>query len=159
MGQIRATSRRNLLKAGSALSAALMIAACGQTASQTDTGPIGKKTEFQIGWSIYTGFMPWYYAHNSGIVEKWAKKYGITIKLVQVNDYVESISQYTAGKLDGVLATTMDALTIPAASGRDTSVIIIGDYSNGNDGIVLKNGRSIRDIAGRTVNLVELSVS
>lgn len=92
-------------------------------------------------------------------MKKWADKYRITIRLVQVNDYVESINQYTAGKLDAVLSTTMDALTIPAASGKDTSVIIIGDYSNGNDGIVLKGGRSIRDLAGKSVNLVELSVS
>jgi NitT/TauT family transport system substrate-binding protein len=53
----------------------------------------------------------------------------------------------------------MDALTIPAAGGKDTTVLIMGDYSNGNDGVVLKNGSSIADIKGRTVNLVELSVS
>lgn len=103
--------------------------------------------------------MPWYYADTAGIVKKWSDKFGISIEMVQVNDYVESINQYTAGKLDAVLATTMDALTIPAAGGRDTSVIVIGDYSNGNDGIVLKSGRSMRDLAGRTVNLVEFSVS
>ncbi len=137
---------------------AVALQACGQ-AGQNAGGINGRKTEFQIGWSIYTGFMPWYYAGKAGIVDRWAKKYGIKINLIQVNDYVESINQYTAGKLDGVLATTMDALTIPAAGGRDTSVIIIGDYSNGNDGIVLKNGRSVKDIAGRSINLVELSVS
>jgi NitT/TauT family transport system substrate-binding protein len=158
MSQIVLVDRRNLLKLGSALSATLALAACGQSGPAKGADANGK-TEFMIGWSIYTGFMPWYYADKAGIVAKWAKKFGITINLVQVNDYVESINQYTAGKLDGVLATTMDALTIPAAGGRDTSVIIIGDYSNGNDGIVLKNGKSVRDIAGRTVNLVELSVS
>jgi NitT/TauT family transport system substrate-binding protein len=159
MDLAKAIKRRNVLELGGALSATLMVAACGQSGSKTDPDAGGKKTGFQIGWSIYTGFMPWYFANNAGIVRKWATKYGITIDLVQVNDYVESINQYTAGKLDGVLATTMDALTIPAAGGRDTSVIIIGDYSNGNDGIVLKNGRTMRDIAGRSVNLVELSVS
>ena len=154
MGRAGLMDRRNVLKLGSAASAALALAACGKAGSGGS-----KRTEFQIGWSIYTGFMPWYYANKAGIVQKWAKKFGITISLVQVNDYVESINQYTAGKLDGVLATTMDALTIPAAGGRDTSVIIIGDYSNGNDGIVLKNGKSVHDLAGRRINLVELSVS
>ncbi|HEX7742146.1 MAG TPA: putative urea ABC transporter substrate-binding protein [Sphingobium sp.] len=117
------------------------------------------KKDFTIGWSIYAGWMPWSYAQKAGIVKKWADKYGVTINLVQVNDYVESINQYTAGKLDGVVSTTMDALTIPAAGGKDTSVIIIGDYSNGNDGIILKNAKSLADIKGRSVNLVELSVS
>ena len=41
------------------------------------------------------------------------------------------------------------ALTIPAAGGKDTSAIILGDYSNGNDGIVLKNAKSLADIKGR----------
>jgi NitT/TauT family transport system substrate-binding protein len=160
MAQAGVWNRRDVIRAGSAMSMAVAMSACGKSGPGSDPAAgSGKKTEFAIGWSIYTGFMPWYYAGKAGIVEKWARKYGITINLVQVNDYIESINQYTAGKLDGVLATTMDALTIPAAGGRDTSVIIIGDYSNGYDGIVLKNGRSVRDIAGRPVNLVELSVS
>ncbi|MFT4027483.1 MAG: putative urea ABC transporter substrate-binding protein [Novosphingobium sp.] len=149
-------TRRRALTLGTALSVTLALTGCGQSGAP---GGVGKKSRFLVGWSIYTGFMPWYYADKAGIVAKWAKKYGIEIQLVQVNDYVESINQYSAGKFDAVLAATMDALTIPAAAGRDTSVIIIGDYSNGNDGIVLKNGSSVRDIAGRTVNLVELSVS
>jgi len=117
------------------------------------------KTDFTVGWSIYTGWMPWAYAQQSGIVKKWADKYGLKIRLVQVNDYVESVNQYAAGKLDGVVSTTMDALTIPAAGGRDTTVLLIGDYSDGNDGIALKNGRTMADIKGRSVKLVELSVS
>jgi NitT/TauT family transport system substrate-binding protein len=55
--------------------------------------------------------------------------------------------------------TNMDALTIPAAGGVDTTAVITGDYSNGNDGVVLKKGKSLADIKGQTVNLVELSVS
>jgi NitT/TauT family transport system substrate-binding protein len=35
----------------------------------------------------------------------------------------------------------------------------MGDFSNGNDGIVLKNKKSLADIKGQNVNLVELSVS
>ncbi|WP_028009098.1 putative urea ABC transporter substrate-binding protein [Solimonas flava] len=117
------------------------------------------KKEFDIAWSIYVGWMPWPYAEQSGIVKKWADKYGIKIKITQINDYVESINQYTAGKFDGVTMTNMDALTIPAAGGVDTTALIIGDYSNGNDGIVLKKGKTLADIKGQKVNLVELSVS
>jgi NitT/TauT family transport system substrate-binding protein len=117
------------------------------------------KKEFNIAWSIYVGWMPWNYAYESGIVKKWADKYGISITFTQINDYVESINQYTAGKFDGVTMTNMDALTIPAAGGVDTTILVIGDYSNGNDGVVLKDAKSIADIKGRTINLVELSVS
>jgi len=118
-----------------------------------------KKKEFNIAWTIYVGWMPWPYAAESGIVKKWADKYGIKINVTQINDYVESINQYTAGKFDGVTVTNMDALTIPAAGGVDTTAVIMGDYSNGNDGIVLKKGKTLADIKGQKINLVELSVS
>ncbi|MDD2827680.1 MAG: putative urea ABC transporter substrate-binding protein, partial [Sulfurospirillaceae bacterium] len=117
------------------------------------------KNKFQVSWTIYVGWMPWDYAQQKGIVDKWAKKYGIEIELIQVNDYVESINQYTAGKFDGCLMTNMDALTIPAAGGVDSTAVIIGDFSNGNDGIILKDKKKLTDIKGQSVNLVELSVS
>ena len=151
----------NALRTAS-LASVLLVTACGgakETASPAAPAAEAPKTEFNIGWSIYAGWMPWAYAEKSGILKKWADKYGIKINLIQVNDYVESVNQYTAGKLDGVGVTNMDALTIPAAGGKDTTSLIIGDYSNGNDGIVLKNGATMADIKGRTVNLVELSVS
>jgi len=137
----------------------LALAACSPKPAEKaeTTAPAGK--EYQIGWTIYAGSMPWPYAQQAGIVKKWSDKYGVNIKLVQVNDYVESLNQYTAGKLDGVLSTNMDALTIPAAAGKDSTVVMIGDYSNGNDGIILKGGATMADIKGRSVNLVENSVS
>src|SRR3954470_7704526 len=104
------------------------------------------KKEFNIAWTIYVGWMPWPYAAQAGIVKKWADKYGITINVVQINDYVESINQFTAGKFDGVTLTNMDALTIPAAGGVDTTALIVGDFSNGNDGIVSKTAKSLADI-------------
>ncbi len=55
--------------------------------------------------------------------------------------------------------TNMDALSIPAAGGVDSTGLITGDYSNGNDGIVLKGKDKLADIKGQKVNLVELSVS
>jgi NitT/TauT family transport system substrate-binding protein len=136
------------------LAGVLLTAACSQAPTEAP-----KKQEFNIGWSIYAGWMPWPYAQQAGIVKKWADKYGIKINMVQVNDYVESVNQYTAGKLDGVSVANMDALTIPAAGGKDTSAIIVGDYSNGNDGILMKGAGDLRAIKGQQINLVELSVS
>ncbi|MGO1081183.1 putative urea ABC transporter substrate-binding protein [Inquilinus sp. CA228] len=117
------------------------------------------KKSFDVAWTIYVGWMPWPYAAETGIVKKWADKYGITINVVQINDYVESINQFTAGKFDGVTLTNMDALTIPAAGGVDTTALIVGDFSNGNDGIVSKTAGSVAALKGQSLNLVELSVS
>lgn len=117
------------------------------------------KTSFKIAWSIYVGWMPWGWAADEGIVKKWADKYGLDIEVVQINDYIESINQYTAGAFDGTVMTNMDALTIPAVGGVDSTALIIGDFSNGNDGIVSKTADDITGLKGATVNLVELSVS
>lgn len=118
-----------------------------------------EKKDFKVAWSIYVGWMPWGYAADTGIVKKWADKYGITIEVRQFNDYVESINQYTAGAFDAVTLTNMDAVSIPAAGGVDTTVVIAGTASNGNDAIILKDKDKLEDIKGQTVNLVELSVS
>ena len=42
-----------------------------------------EKTTFNVAWSIYVGWMPWDYAQQSGILKKWADKYGLTINLTQ----------------------------------------------------------------------------
>ncbi len=138
------------------LFALAIVFACALSFAQ-NTFAADKKT-FRLAWSIYAGWMPWPYAQQSGIIKKWADKYGINIELQQV-DYIESINQYTAGQFDACLMTNMDALTIPAAGGVDTTMLIVGDYSNGNDGLTLKGKTKLTDIKGQKVNLVELSVS
>ena len=114
---------------------------------------------FKVCWSIYVGWMPWAYGAEEGIVKKWADKYDIEIDVVQINDYIESINQYSAGEFDACTMTNMDALTIPAAGGVDSTALVVGDFSNGNDGVVLKGESSLEAIKGQKVNLVELSVS
>ena len=118
-----------------------------------------EKTDFRVAWSIYVGWMPWGYLEESGIMDKWAEKYGIDVEIVQINDYVESINQYTAGAFDGVSATNMDTLSIPSGGGVDTTALIVGDFSNGNDAVILKGDGGLTDLVGKPVNLVELSVS
>lgn len=119
-----------------------------------------EKKSFKLAWALYTGYMPWAYADKAGIVDKWADKYGIEIEIVQINDYIESINQYTAGDIDAVPNTVMESLTIPAAGGVDTTAIVLGDYTDGNDAIFIKGeGKTLADIAGKTVHLVQYSIS
>ncbi len=114
---------------------------------------------YRVAWSHYTGWEPWGYAADNGIIKKWADKYGIEIEVTLINDYIESINLYTAGQFDAVTLTNMDALTIPAVGGIDSTAIIIGDFSNGNDGLVAKQAASIKELKDKQVRLVMLSVS
>lgn len=149
----------NLLDSTAKLFKVLIIAAVSMACIGLQSHGALAADKYRIAWSHYTGWEPWAYTADSGILKKWADKYGIEIELVLINDYIESINLYTAGKFDGCVMTNMDALTIPAVGGVDSSAIIVGDFSNGNDGIVLRNGTTVKDIKGRKVMLVELSVS
>ncbi|GFE48305.1 lipid kinase [Roseobacter cerasinus] len=140
----------------------LRHALIGAAALMISTAPLAvaqEKTDFRIAWSIYVGWMPWGYLEDSGIMDKWAEKYDIDVEIVQINDYVESINQYTAGAFDGVSATNMDTLSIPAGGGVDTTALIVGDFSNGNDAVIVKGDGDLASLAGKPVSLVELSVS
>jgi len=48
---------------------------------------------------------------------------------------------------------------MPAASGVPTTVLLIGDYSNGNDALLVRNGLRMKDLAGKKLLLVQKTVS
>jgi len=140
----------------------LIIAAFAMSSFISDTP--GKEAsapapkEFTVVWSIYAGWNPWAYANTSGIMEKWATRYGIKIKLVRM-DYMPSIEAFTTPSVDACVMTNMDCLTIPVAGGISCSAIIVGDYSNGNDALIVRNNLTIPQLKGKNVNLVQFSVS
>jgi len=119
---------------------------------------LGDKPAFTVGWSIYVGWNPYYYMNKSGILKKWADKYGVTIK-VQRFDYAPSLDAYVAKSIDACTMTNMEALDMPAAAGVDTTAIILGDYSNGNDAVLVRNGLTFDKLAGKKVMLVQKTVS
>jgi NitT/TauT family transport system substrate-binding protein len=116
------------------------------------------RDKFTLAISIYAGWMPWYYAKDHGIIKKWAERYKIAIEVVEM-DYIPSIEAYVAGKVDAGVMTNMEALDMPARAGVDTTVLIVGDYSNGNDALLVRGIADVQGLKGTEVSLVELSVS
>src|SRR5438445_8537281 len=119
---------------------------------------LAQKPSFTVGWSIYAGWTPYHYMQKSGLLKKWADKYGITIK-VQRFDYAPSLDAFVGRNIDACTMTNMEALDMPAASGVPTTVVIIGDYSNGNDALLVRNGLQMKDLPGKKMLLVEKTVS
>lgn len=117
-----------------------------------------EKPTFTVGWSIYAGWTPYHYMNRSGILRKWADKYGIAIK-VQRFDYAPSLDAFVARNIDACTMTNMEALDMPAASGVPTTVVLIGDYSNGNDALLVRNGLQLKDLPGKKMLLVQKTVS
>jgi NitT/TauT family transport system substrate-binding protein len=118
------------------------------------------RKEFKVAWSIYVPNMLWGWAQDNGIVKKWADKFGITITSTKFTDYVESINQYTSGQYDALLVTSMDTFITPAVGGVDNTVVVVQDYSNGNDAVFLKGkDKTLKDIKGQRVHLIMYSVN
>lgn len=129
---------------------ALAFAAFATTASAAES--------VKIAWSHYTGWEPLGVMQENGILAKHAAANGVEIEMVFVGDYIDSLTLYSSGAFNGVAVTNMDVLAIPGVGGRHSTALIVGDYSDGNDGLVLK-GVKMEDLNDRTVNLVEYSVS
>jgi NitT/TauT family transport system substrate-binding protein len=117
-----------------------------------------EKPTFTVGWSIYAGWTPYHYMNRSGILRKWAERYGIAIK-VQRFDYAPSLDAFVGKNIDACTMTNMEALDMPAASGVPTTVVLIGDYSNGNDALLVRNGLQLKDLPGKKMLLVQKTVS
>mgnify|MGYP001435976371 CR=1 FL=1 len=93
---------------------------------------------YRVAWTIYAGSVPLVYAEQTGLLDEWADRYGIDIEAVQINDYIEAVTQFSLGQFDAVICMSLDALTIPAASGLDTSVIAPLSTSAGSDGLIMR---------------------
>jgi len=113
---------------------------------------------FTVGWSVYAGWNPYYYMYRSGILKKWADKYGVIIK-VQRFDYAASLDAFVSKNIDACTMTNMEALDMPAAAGVDSTSVIIGDYSNGNDAVLARNNLSLGQLSGKPILLVQKTVS
>jgi NitT/TauT family transport system substrate-binding protein len=106
----------------------------------------------KIGYSDWPGWVAWQVAIDKG----WFKQAGVDVKF-EWFDYSASMEAFSAGKIDAVTVTNGDAL-VTGAAGAKSVMIMLTDYSNGNDMIIGKPGiKSIKDLKGKKV-AVELGL-
>lgn len=102
----------------------------------------------KIGYSDWPGWVAWEVAIEKG----WFKDAGVDVEF-EWFDYVASMDAFAAGKLDAVAMTNGDAL-VTGSSGAQGVMIIVNDYSNGNDMIVARPGiGSVADLKGKKVGV------
>ena len=102
----------------------------------------------KIGYSDWPGWVAWEVA----IEKEMFKEAGVEVEF-EWFDYVASMDAFAAGKLDAVSMTNGDAL-VTGATGASNVMIIINDYSNGNDMIVAAPGiESIKDLKGKKIGV------
>ncbi|HLD07209.1 MAG TPA: lipid kinase [Candidatus Nanoarchaeia archaeon] len=119
--------------------------------------PQSRRPRVRIAWSIYTGWMPWEFAAARGILKKWSDRCNVDLVLMDQAQYGPTIEAYSAEQADACVMTNMDCMIAPAATGRASTVLIMGDYSNGNDAIILPKGMA--SIKGEKLTLIGGTVS
>jgi len=115
------------------------VLACGALSAQAESA-------LKIGYSDWPGFVAWQVAIDKG----WFKEAGVDVKF-EWFDYSASMDAFAAGKLDAVGVTNGDMLVMGSGGAKGT-VVLITDYSSGNDMLVAKPGiKSVKDLKGKKI--------
>jgi NitT/TauT family transport system substrate-binding protein len=102
----------------------------------------------KVGYSDWPGWVAWQVAIDKG----WFKEAGVDVAF-QWFDYSASMDAFSAGKIDANLMTNGDTMVTGAGGGKGI-MIMLTDYSNGNDMIVGKPGiKSLKDLKGKKVGI------
>jgi NitT/TauT family transport system substrate-binding protein len=102
----------------------------------------------KIGYSDWPGWVAWQVA----IDKNWFKTAGLDVSF-EWFDYSASMDAFAAGKLDAVTVTNGDALVM-GGNGAKCVMVMLTDYSNGNDIIVGKaNVKTLKDLKGKKVGI------
>lgn len=102
----------------------------------------------RLGYSDWPGWVAWQIAIDKG----WLKEAGLDVSFDWF-DYSASIDAFTAGRLDGDFMTNGDAL-VTGAGGARSVMIMVTDYSNGNDMIVARPGiHTLQELKGRKIGI------
>lgn len=121
---------------------------CASLGLALGAASLAARAEVKIGYSDWPGWVAWQVAIEKG----WFKEAGVDAKF-EWFDYAASMEAFAAGKIDGVLVTNGDAL-VTGAGGAKNVMILLTDYSNGNDMIVAKPGiKSVKDLKGKKIGL------
>jgi NitT/TauT family transport system substrate-binding protein len=102
----------------------------------------------KIGYSDWPGWVAWQVAIEKG----WFKEAGVDVKF-EWFDYVASMDAFAAGKLDAVAMTNGDTL-VTGSHGAQGVMILVNDYSNGNDMVVARPGiSSLKELKGKKIGV------
>jgi NitT/TauT family transport system substrate-binding protein len=102
----------------------------------------------RIGYSDWPGWVAWQVAIDKG----WFAQAEVDVAF-QWFDYSASLDAFSAGKIDAVTMSNGDAL-VTGASGAHSVIVLLTDYSDGNDMIIARPGiRTVRELKGQKVGV------
>lgn len=123
--------------------------------------------DFKVATSIYPGWMDNWLMEmkldkgEPSFLEKRLKETGkgAGVKIEKFKEYIPSVEALVAGKVDACTMTLGEALAFPADSGVPVVILLVHDYSNGNDGVMVPKGWALDKMKGKPIVAEEFSVS
>jgi NitT/TauT family transport system substrate-binding protein len=107
-----------------------------------------KAAPLRIAYSDWPGWT----AFEIGIQKGWFKEAGVDVEFSWF-DYLPSMEAFSAGKVDAVTVTNGDAL-VTGANGAKSKMILVTDYSNGNDKVIARAGiPDLKALKGKKIGL------
>lgn len=123
-------------------------AAGDKPSAAPETAPTPTAAPLRIAYSDWPGWT----AFEVGIQKGWFKEAGVDVEFSWF-DYLPSMEAFSAGKVDAVTVTNGDAL-VTGANGAKSKMILLMDYSNGNDKVIARPGiKSLSDLKGKKIGL------
>ncbi len=151
-------------------SAALLLCACGDSATNTPSEPVEPPPaeltapSFSLAWSEYPSWSTFGVAHEVGLVNgkkgemgEIEKKWNVDLVLKEA-DYDSCITLYGSGQVDAAALTNMDSL--PPSLSLPTVAILPTSTSVGADALIVTEGiTDIKQLKGKPVYGLALTVS
>jgi NitT/TauT family transport system substrate-binding protein len=130
-------------------SAAPSSSASAATVASASAAPAAPaKAPLRVAYSDWPGWT----AFEVGIQKGWFKDAGIAVEFSWF-DYLPSLDAFSSGKVDAVMVTNGDAL-VTGANGGKSKMILLTDYSNGNDKVIARPGiAAFKNLKGKKVGL------
>src|SRR5262249_46974914 len=125
-----------------------LLAGCPNNPTNSSNPATGAHSgnPLSIAYSDWPGWL----GREIPVQKTFFKDAGVDVKMEWL-DYGPSIEAYEAGKVDAILIACGDSLPT-GAHGKPSTIIVLTDYSNGNDMIIGKKGvESIKDLKGKKV--------
>jgi len=114
----------------------------------TACAPESSTKEVKIALNPWPGYEFLFLAQEKGFFQK----HGLDIKLIEMSSLADVQRIYVQGRADGMASTLIEVVQAAGQSKDNISVLLISDYSNGDDAIITSEDRkSISELKGKRI--------
>ena len=124
----------------------VLVTACNRTTTVTsrpETPPL------KVVYSLWPGYFPIVSAQEKGFLAAD----GVKVKFLYSENYLQALSDFSAGKYDG-MALALGSLMSIIEKNSEVQIVLVADQSAGSDVVVVQpNIQSVADLKGKRIGV------